>query len=625
MLNKMRQDHWTAVQLHGWRFWILAAGVIGVHFACFYWWAAGEYFFTGDSLFYFSRRITSTADIWHRLISVDELYQYRPLPHVFFSFVLYPLFGTFPAPYHLTTYLMASLNTLLACACLYFWAGRDKSLTLVASVFLLLNPVNFFPSFGPAYTDVLLSVFFYYLALILILSSSSLAPFIAPVFALLALLSRENSVLLPAEAVLILVVTGMSARNALSRTRNVWLVVAGYFVFQLIIRQGVLFAPADANPNLQFGFSLSRVEELVKGIKPAIFYPENYHLSILMHEISRPVRLAFVIPWTAAVFWVLFRRDKLGLSALLWVPISLLPVAFIQMPLEARHYYLAIPGLAIVFALAVYKTRTIGVLTAILALVTVINTAMYVQESWIATGAKLTKMYLRDIDRTANRTGRTEFYVLNSGDRDFYWHIDGGAPLKQFLRKDFSFSFASVRQPLNMDRLLANQVNVVIPTAPGLREALITGEFPELKHDDLCASARRLVRSDGPCAVFHRGLQVQDSASAERDRSVEAPLFEDGDGFVTPSRTTLFLDNTTGIEISASALLAPESTDGVSLQLFTQSAGTFHPVLEKQVRPGEQIILRKRIDPSEAQLVVLRIGPGPKGEEMGDRLTWENR
>ncbi len=429
--------------------------------------------------------------------------------------------------------------------------------------------------------------------------------------------------MLPLEAVLILVVSGASPRNALLRTRNVWLVVAGYFVFQLIIRQGVLFAPADANPNLQFGFSLSRVEELVKGIKPAIFYPENYHLTTLVHEISRPVRLAFLAPWAALVFWMLFRRDKLGLSALLWVPVSLLPVAFIQVSLEARHYYLAIPALAIVFALGVRNTRMTGAFVAILALVTVVNTAMYVQESWIAMGAKLTKMYFRDIDRTATRTGRAEFYVLNSGDRYFYWHIDGGAPLKQFLRKDFSFSFASVRQPLNMDRFLANQVNVVIPTSPGLREALATGEFPELKQDNLCATARRLVSSEGPCAVFLRGFQVQDNGSPARGTAAEASLFEAGEEFVTPSRTTLFLDNTTGVEISGSVLLAPESTDGVFLQLFTQIAGIFHPILEKEIRPGERMTLSRRIDPSEASLVVLRIGPGPRGEETGDRLVWD--
>jgi hypothetical protein len=590
----------------------LGAALVGVHFVCFYWWAAGEYFFTGDALFYFSRPITSFGDLWTRLISVDDLYQYRPLPYVFFSFVLYPLFGTTPAPYHLAAYLIASVNALLACACLYFWLRRDKSLTLIASAFVLLNPVNFFPSFGPSFTDVLLAGFFYYLALLLILWNSRLAQVAAPLSAILALLSRESVVVLPIAAMLILLVTGTSLRDALSRTRNVWLVVAVYAVFQFVIRNGALFAPAEANPNLQFGFSADRLLELVKGIKPAIFYPENYHLSILSFELGRPGRLAFLIPWLALVIWALFRRNKLALSGLVWVPISLLPVAFLQVSIAPRHYYLAIPGLAVAFSLVLRNTRMPGAVIAILALVTITNTAIYQQDSWIAKGAVLTKTYLRDIDRTANRTGRAEFYVLDSGDRNFYWHIDGGAPLKQFLQRDYWFSFAAARQPLNIDRLLANQVNVVTPTSPGLREALKSREFPELKRHRLCGSASRIIRFEGPCGVFYRGRPVQE----------EAPFFDTGEGFVTLSRTTLFLENSKGVEITGSARLSPDSTDGVSVELFTASSGMFHPVWKKDIRPGQRVTISSRIGPSPASLVVLRIGPGPMGEETGDRLIW---
>src|SRR5581483_1280062 len=81
----------------GW--WILLfLAIIPVHFFCFYWLPAHSYYFTGDGLYYFSRQIHSFAELATRFLSVDEMYQYRPLTYVVFSFVLSPLFGSSAPP-----------------------------------------------------------------------------------------------------------------------------------------------------------------------------------------------------------------------------------------------------------------------------------------------------------------------------------------------------------------------------------------------------------------------------------------------------------------------------------------------------------------------------------------------
>ena len=598
------------------------AAVFAVHFVCFYWWVSGAYYFTGDDLFYFSRRITSFADLWAKFATVDDLYQYRPLPYVFFSFVLYPLLGANPAPYHLATYIIALANILLVSACCYFWLRRDNKRALIASVFLILNPVNFFPSYGLAYIDVLLSVLFYFLALVVILAETKWAPILAPVFAVLALLSREHSVVLPAHALLILLATGISMRRAASRTRNVWLVVAAYAAFQLIIRQGAVFAPETANSNLQFAFSLERVELLVRGIKPAIYFPESTHLNEFLHDYRRSVRLAFVIPWLGMILWALFRRDKAALSGIIWVPLSLLPIAFIQFPPFARHYYLALPGLAVLFASVVRSTRVMAYVSSIFALVTVTSVAMYAQDSWIAEGSRLTKKYFGEIQSMVNRSGRTDFYVLNEGDRTFYWNIDGGAPLHHFLEKNVSFRFAGNSSPLPMDLLLSNSVNVVIPTRQGFHDAFEIGRFPQYRDEQLCGPIRRLAGSEADCAVFFRGFPVENTNTPLVETSTGMPIVDLNDEIVTLSRTTVFLNGSGGIRFNAILRMIPESSDGVSVHIYRVQDARFQRVFERDIRPGEQIRLEKDFDGPLGSMFVLRIDPGPNEDEKGDWLVW---
>jgi hypothetical protein len=215
---------------------LLGICVCIVHFICFYWWASDDYYFSGDALFYFSRRIDTFAELIQRLFSVDEMYQYRPLTYVFFSFVLFPLFGNSPAPYHATAYILSAINALLASLCIYYWVGKKTPLAWFAIALLLINPVHFFPSFGPTYIDQWLSSFFYFLALLFLLRDSPHAIVPASISFLLALLSKEHSVMLPAHAALLLWAMGTPIRNALRRTRYLWGILAAFMIFHCAVR-----------------------------------------------------------------------------------------------------------------------------------------------------------------------------------------------------------------------------------------------------------------------------------------------------------------------------------------------------------------------------------------------------
>lgn len=605
-------------------FKLLMLGVIPIHFLCFYWWSAGFHYFSGDGLYYFSRQISSLPELAMRFLVVDEMYQYRPLTYVFFSFVLYPLFGSDPQPYHLVAYLLNSVNTVLACACIYYWIRKKTPVVWFAVIFVVLNPVHFFPSFGPTYIDQWLSSFFYFATLLLLLRDSPYMSVLTPITFLLALFSKEHSVTLPVNAGLVLLASGVSWRDVLRRTRNLWIVLLCFFVFQLIIRNGALFAPQAANPNLQFAFSFARLVDLASGAKAAIFYPENYWMDDAL-GFGRMIRLGTLSAWVVIFIVAIRRNSKLAASGLLWFAISLLPIAFIKVAPFPRHYYLGLPGLAILFASAVPSLRAMSIATSALVFVTVTNVWLYANESWIAVGARRTKAYCARIEALVQETGRSSFYVLNAGDSIFPWHVDNGAAIPTILNRDVTFRFAAQAESIPTDLWLRNQVAVVVARHGDLIDAAKAGFFPPPGKRDLCKIVDEIVPVRGICSVLYRGQPVLETTR----NVVESPngfsIFRVQEGIVTLSRTTIQIDVTGGLNLRRNVRLVPESADGVVVEVYKESRGFFEKLFSQDIGPAEQRNLDFAIAPGQADHVVIRISPGSDGDERGDWLVWLDR
>ena len=598
--------------------WFLLLGILPIQFLCFYWWSAENYYFSGDALYYFSRQIHSFPDFVARFLSVDGLYQYRPLTYVFFTFVLHPLFGNNPYWYHVTAYLFSTANVLLACACVYYWVGRSARLVLVASVFLALNPVHFFPSFGPTFIDQWLSSFFYYLALLMVFKEGDRFRILAAPLFLLALLSKEHSVLLPVHAVLIFVALGRPLREGLKKTRSLWLVLAVFVVFQLAIRQGMVFAPEGANPNLQFGVTTQRIVELLKGAKPALFYPENYLLDETI-GIGRALRLTVLIPLFAVFLLGIWRRPRLAVSGVVWLTISLVPVAFLQQAPAPRHYDLGLTGLAIVFACAIPSWRALLAATLALALLTVANVHLYAQQSWVVVGARLTKRYLGRIDELLRDTGRSSFYVLNGGDPHFWWHVDGGAALPYVLGREATFRFAALKQPLETDAWLNNGITVVLANGGEITDAVKTGHFPPESHQDICGLIRTITGVEQGCAILFRG-QPFDSQGGLVEAST-FPVFQTPQGIAIVSRTTIRVAARSGLDLKHVLRLDPESVDGVRIEVFGQRDAVFTKAASESIMAGERREWSYSVPAGVYDYVFIRIHPN--SNETNDRLLWE--
>jgi hypothetical protein len=603
--------------------WLLLLGIIPIQFLCFYWWSAPSHYFSGDALYYFSRQIHSFPELATRLLSVDDLFQYRPLTYVAFSFVLVPVFGNDPYPYHVTAYLFSTVNVLLACACVYDWVGRNPRLAVFASIFLVLNPVHFFPSFGPTYIDQWLSSFFYFLTLLVVFREPRSARILAPAAFVLALLSKEHSVMLPVHAVLVLRVLDIPWREAFRKTRDLWIVLAAFVAFQLIIRDGMVFAPEGPNPNLQFSLSATRIVELLKGAKPAFFYPENYTMDQII-GFGRTIRLTVLLPLMAVVVIALKRKPRLALSGIIWLAFSLVPVLFLRQPPAPRHYYLGLPGLAILFACAFPSWRTMMVATPAFALLTITNVHLYTRESWVTVGARLTKTYLGHIETLLQETGRSSFYVMSGGDPHFFWHVDGGAALPFVLGQDATFRFAALKEPLETDKWLNNGVNVVFAQDGEITDAVKTGEFPPLTDPKICSVVRQLTETESDCSILFRG-QPLDGDSNPAEIPGDLPVFEVPEGLVTLSRTTIRVAADDGFQLRSDVLADPKSVDGMLVEIYGYNNSVFTKAFSQPLIPGESRELSYLIPPDVFEYVFIRIHPGPNSDEQNDRLFWETQ
>ena len=604
-----------------------AAGIsllLVFHFVCFYWWIAGEYYFNGDELFYFSRQVGSLAELIHRFVSVDDLYQYRPLTFVFFTFVLKPLFGTNIAPYHAAAYVMALLDTLLAAALVYFWVGKRLPTIGFAAVYLLLNPINFFASFGPTDLDLLLESLFYFSALLIILKAPPRLQWIAVPSFVLALFSKEQAVMLPVQAFLMLVISGENWKDAVKRIRGLSIALLVYLAVQLIIRHGAMFAPHGTNPNLEFDLSLNRLVQLAQGAKAAIFYPENYKWDSLFLGHGRLLRLISLLPWAFALFVAAWKRNVLALGGLAWAVAALPPVAFIHQAPYPRHYYLALPGIAVFFAAVVQNRRIGAALMPVLALLSLFDVALYAKESWVVVASRMTKQYISSLQTTIKTTGKTEFYVSADSDPGIYWDIDGGAGVPYILGNDLRFEFASLQQPIPIDNLYQNRLNIVTAVGGKIKDSFADVPLVMGPTRPICSVIHELMGTSGRCTAIYKAMLLPKEVRDIAETPSGLPVFHVKEEIVTISYGSFIVEAINGLMLRRNVRLVPESRDGVFLDIYSRRNGSFQLDYSRYVAPGERFKIDFSIPPQMATHAVLRIRRGPMNDQSGDWLIWNS-
>jgi len=304
---------------------------------------------------------------------------YRPVTTATYFFD-YRLWKLNPWGWHLTNLILHAVNAILV----FIFAGlltRDYRISLFASLFFALHPVNAEAVGIISFREDLLVFLFYLSSLILYIKAqaASCRRKNAALYGLsffsfiLALFSKEMAVTLP----LILILydyyftPGWSVKNALTGFRRKY---AGYFIallFYAVIAFwaiGYNAATADGNSVAGFFSRLLTAPKVFTVYLQWLFFPFNIHVTLPEYPLSSgsPVLLPVLlfssgILALAIIFAFNVRRASPVISfAVFWFFITLLPVANI-IPitnyLACRYLYIPAAGFCLFAAALMFKPQ----------------------------------------------------------------------------------------------------------------------------------------------------------------------------------------------------------------------------------------------------------------------------
>ena len=169
-------------------------------------------FFGGDALWWLYYRFRSVSEFIQGFYSLDSANWYRPLSSRTIPTLLYPFYGLEPYAYHVAVFVLFFLTTCVV----YIFLRRLTGDALVAALgmtFFSLHSTNLYVTYDLAFAPELFYTSFYLLSLVFYLRwaagngthrwyLASLGTFV------LALMSKEAAVTLPANLALIAVMLG---------------------------------------------------------------------------------------------------------------------------------------------------------------------------------------------------------------------------------------------------------------------------------------------------------------------------------------------------------------------------------------------------------------------------------
>lgn len=315
-------------------------------------------------------------------------YFYRPLTMISFSWD-YFLFQGNPWGFHLTNLLLHGLNCALV-AFLAFILFENALAALMAGAFFALHPVH--PeavAFISGRTDLLFTCFSL-LTLIALFKKSEKFPlggsmFLAPLFFLLGLLSKETALVL-----LVPIAIGLyqKSREKFTSLRSVWLsllplvlVVIPYLLLRFYVVESYLFRKVKfpTSPFFFFEFGLRYLAYLIFPPQQASYFlylektPHIYPLDLRFWLLVG----LFILVLAAVIYLVYRRRETAFFLTLLIIPC--LPslhynLFYTNSIMMERYLYLPTVGLALLGAWGFLripdkaKKATLGVVILILVL-----------------------------------------------------------------------------------------------------------------------------------------------------------------------------------------------------------------------------------------------------------------
>jgi len=340
-------------------------------------WSFGK-FFCGDSLFYLWYRVETPAQVFRILTHPDHLHSHRPLTYIFFSALLFPVFKLDPLGYHVVV-----LCVHLVVSLLFFRLLREvvkaPAAALAGMLWFGVHSVNFYITYDVSFLPDFMHGLFCAAALLcyaLHWRSGRRSWLAAGLISfLLALLSKESSVVLPAGVVVIDLLLRMRPRPQPGAVEP-GAQVSGFGSERPWWRPSLSTLPFFVLALIYLGWTLY--------IKHGDIYPsgsstEPYALTLAWPVMALKLRYlawfgnlptmfarrgwfpyAAIVAMVPALLWIVrlaartarpIRRDLLACGV--WAIAGLLPVLFInQMPMK-HNLYLPVLSCAVGLALMV--------------------------------------------------------------------------------------------------------------------------------------------------------------------------------------------------------------------------------------------------------------------------------
>ncbi len=457
-------------------------------------------FFGSDTIFYFARRLENPGQILSVLSTVDDRGQYRPLAHILFSFVLYPVFKLNYVGHHLTPLLFHFANSVLV----FFILRRilpGAIAVLAGSLYFGLHSVNSLITFSITFLADFAYAFFYLLALLLFLHfdasrrrrwlALSLACFV------LSLLCKEAAITLPAVIFLCMIAGirrsqpaplkwGWIWRRVVSSLSGYILIAAAYLCTLGFIKQGQIF-PRNSRDPYFVSVSVSSLVEKTKygwwalnlpsGIgqlkgHPRVmaflgrFLPDTVlkavgEISNLYVRPRRLTRVFLMLPLLLMFFAAVltrWRSEPMVIEGLLWFVAALSPVLLLAFTTMRHNLYIPLVGVAAVMGIACqYTYRWMAQKSARAAKVIAVcifgaflassGLAVYnnLEYSWPARCSLVAETSLRDFQRAhPSLPSPATVYFVDNKDENIFFYFEGGNLFRLFYPgTSLSFHFQS--------------------------------------------------------------------------------------------------------------------------------------------------------------------------------------
>lgn len=299
----------------------------------------------------------SAAGAGRFLFSSDYFSAFRELswrPVCTLSFLIdYRIWGMNPAGFHAVNIAIHVLNAMLLYLLALRTGGRLAS-AVAAALLFALHPIQVEAVAGITFREDLLCLFFALAAANLHLTNGSHARWAASAAFVMALLSKETAIALPAALFVMEFAPPLSsgARRAVLRTAPYWVLAAVYAALRFTVfrspAEAVVYHDGGILRTLELAASaLARYGELlVFEMRQCVLYPAD---TVALSGNASAAVIASVVASAALI--LVFRRSSRAWGAA-WFILFLLPVSNIipiAVLMADRYLYVPLAGLAVLF------------------------------------------------------------------------------------------------------------------------------------------------------------------------------------------------------------------------------------------------------------------------------------